>query len=85
MEVDADEQASEEAKVLEEGEVEPEDIGREDEDMVVEEDNKSKRKPPLLSWNLARNVTMKSTARKRAQQRGHWLQHKWQLTTPIIK
>ncbi len=49
MEVDADEAASEEATVLDEGVVEAEDIGREEEDVVVEEDNKSKRKPPLLS------------------------------------
>ena len=46
MEVDADEAASEEAMDLEEGMVEAKDIGREDEDVVVEEDNKSKRKTP---------------------------------------
>ncbi len=46
MEVDADEVASEEVVDLEEGMVEAEDIGREDEDVVMEEDNKSKRKPP---------------------------------------
>ena len=44
-----DKAASEEVVDLEGGEEEAEDIGREDEDMVVEEDNKSKRKPPLLS------------------------------------
>ncbi len=46
MEVDADEAASEEAMDLEEGVVEAENIGREEEDMVVEEDSRSKRKPP---------------------------------------
>ncbi len=85
MEVDADEAASTEVVDLEGGEVEAEDIGREEEDVVMEEDNKSKRKPPLLSLNLARNVTMRSTARKHAQQRGRWLQHKQQLTTPTTK
>ncbi len=49
MEVDADEAASEEVADLEGGEVEAEDIGREEEDVVVEEDNKSKRRPPSLS------------------------------------
>ncbi len=41
--------ASEEAVALAGGVVEAEDIGREEEDVVVEEDSKSKRKPPLLS------------------------------------
>ncbi len=49
MEVDADEAASEEVTDLEGGQVEAKDIGREEEDVVVEEDNKAKRKPPLLS------------------------------------
>ncbi len=49
VEVDADKAASEEVADLEGGEVEAEDIGREEEDVVMEEDNKSKRKPPLLS------------------------------------
>ncbi len=46
VEADADEAASEEALDLEEGVVEAENIGREEEDMVVEEDSRSKRKPP---------------------------------------
>ncbi len=41
-----DEAASEEVTDLDEGVVEAEDIGREDEDVVMEEDSKSKRKPP---------------------------------------
>ncbi len=49
VEVDADEVASEEAVVMDEGVVEAEDIGREEEDVIAEKDNKSKRKPPLLS------------------------------------
>ncbi len=85
MEVDADEAVSQEAMDLEEGVVEAEDIGREDEDMVVEEDNRSKRKPQLLSWNLAKSAILKSTARKHAQQCGHWQRHKLQLITPNIK